>query len=779
MTRGFLTKLGASALALSCLAGLALADSAKQKTTKEPDYQNDPRSGAALNRDAARAFRASGKTLPSVPNPGRFIAVGTVNDPSTDATAQDTQSETSIVHLGSNKLVAAFNDSGSFIGGAQHFTGYAHSADGGATWTDGGTLPASASGDFGDPSLAVDRTTGEVYIAALSGVAGVGMPVFKSTDDGHTWAAPVDGAPGLSGSNTDKEWMTVDNFGGPNNGNIYLCMTDFDATVTIKFFRSTDHGATFGPPTGTTLSIGGQGCFVAVSPDHQVNVFYYRGTGASGQGGDNKLFVRRSTDGGLTFGTEVQVADLATTTTNGNLTLKGGLRSNSFPHAAVNPDPLRPYIYVVYNDDPTPLVTTDQNADVFITFSTDGGSTWSAPTPVDNSAGDQFFPTIGFREEGGRLMVGYYSRVHDSDNLLFHRRSRLARLTSPGAPLFYPSFQLGPNTPVTIGQDPVINATYMGDYDQIAGGPNRLFSTWSDNRTGNAFHARQPDVHSATIVTGLVSADLSVYANPTPGTVFLGDSTTLTIDVSSAGGTSTDVFVNATVDPALKINSATVPGGSCTVISRFVGCSLGGISAGVTKTVTVSLTALQTTGIKVIRAQATTSSVDTSQANNTSIAAVSVNRGNVISETISSGNIAVPIIDLTNSEVPVVLPAGTLVGLTASFRLNHTFDADLDIFLVPPSGTPIELSTDNGSSGDNYGSGANDCSGTPTVLSPTATTSIVSGVVPFAGTFKPEGDMTVPVGGPSGGTWTLRVFDDAGADTGTIGCFNLQILRKP
>lgn len=435
---------------------------------------------------------------------------------------------------------------------------------------------------------------------------------------------------------------------------------------------------------------------------------------------------------------------------------------------------------MVYNDDPTPLVTTDQNADVFLTFSTDGGNTWSPPSLVDNGAGDQFFPTIGFREEGGRLMVGYYSRVHDSDNLLFHRRARLARLTGPGAPLFYPSFQLGPNTPVTIGQDPVINSTYMGDYDQIAGGPNRVFSTWADNRTGNAFHARQPDVRSATIVTGFVPADLSVYANPAPGTVNLGDSTTLTIDVTSTGGTATDVFVNATVDPSLKINSASVPGGSCTTIGRFVGCSVGGIASGVTKTVTISLTALQTTGIKVIKAQATTSSVDTAnQFNNTSIAAVSVNRGSVISETISSGNIAVPIADLTSSFVPVTVSAGTLVGLSASFRLNHTFDGDLDIFLIPPSGTPIELSTDNGSSGDNYGSGANDCSGTPTVFSPTATTSIVGQLAPFAGTFRPEGDMTVPLDGPSGGVWQLKVFDDAGADTGTIGCFNLQILRKP
>jgi hypothetical protein len=54
-------------------------------------------------------------------------------------TSYFTQSETSLVAFGST-IVVGFNDSGSNAGGS-HFTGWSRSTDGGATWTDGGTLP--------------------------------------------------------------------------------------------------------------------------------------------------------------------------------------------------------------------------------------------------------------------------------------------------------------------------------------------------------------------------------------------------------------------------------------------------------------------------------------------------------------------------------------------------------------------------------------------------------------------------------------------------------------
>src|SRR5688572_3075419 len=72
------------------------------------------------------------------------------------------------------------------------------------------------------------------------------------------------------------------------------------------------------------------------------------------------------------------------------------------------------------------------------------------------------------------------------------------------------------------------------------------------------------------------------------------------------------------------------------------------------------------------------------------------------------------------------LAAGTGV---ASVLLNftHTFDGDLDLFLVAPNGQTIELSTDNGGGGDNF-TNTNFVDGSP---------NITTGVSPFTGNFAP------------------------------------------
>ena len=122
-------------------------------------------------------------------------------------------------------------------------------------------------------------------------------------------------------------------------------------------------------------------------------------------------------------------------------------------------------------------------------------------------------------------------------------------------------------------------------------------------------------------------------------------------------------------------------------------------------------------------------------------------------------------------------PSGNILDIRPRFRINHTFDADLDIFLVSPTGIVIPLSTDNGGSGDNYGSGAATCAGTPTIFADSAATLITAGAPPFAGTFKPESPLNTVAGASMTGTWKLRIRDDFGADAGTIFCFQLGITR--
>lgn len=152
--------------------------------------------------------------------------------------------------------------------------------------------------------------------------------------------------------------------------------------------------------------------------------------------------------------------------------------------------------------------------------------------------------------------------------------------------------------------------------------------------------------------------------------------------------------------------------------------------------------------------------------------------GGSVTASYSSGNIAVPIPDVTTVEVPINVPdTGQVQDVNVRVRLNHTFDGDLDISLIHPDGTVVLMSNNRGGSGQNFGIGTNNCSGTPTVFDDEAATAIAAGVAPFAGTFRPDTPLSALDGKPSNGTWRLRVADTAALDVGTIGCVTLEITR--
>lgn len=127
--------------------------------------------------------------------------------------------------------------------------------------------------------------------------------------------------------------------------------------------------------------------------------------------------------------------------------------------------------------------------------------------------------------------------------------------------------------------------------------------------------------------------------------------------------------------------------------------------------------------------------------------------------------------------------------LQVTLNITHNNDADLDIFLVDPSGTrAILLTSDNGGGGNNY---------TNTIFRTDAATLITSGSAPFTGTFRPEGTITTApdrtgnsTGGtytsipaaalssaPINGSWSLRVFDDGFGTSGTLTNWSLSISK--
>ncbi len=145
----------------------------------------------------------------------------------------------------------------------------------------------------------------------------------------------------------------------------------------------------------------------------------------------------------------------------------------------------------------------------------------------------------------------------------------------------------------------------------------------------------------------------------------------------------------------------------------------------------------------------------------------------------SSGNIATSIPDLGTLDIPInVTDVGAVADVNLRLRLNHTFDGDLVMTLIGPDGTAVALANNRGGNGDNFGSGANDCSGTPTVFDDSALITIGAGAAPFAGPFRPDSPLSAFNGKPVSGTWILRIADVGPADVGTVGCVTLEISRQ-
>jgi subtilisin-like proprotein convertase family protein len=116
----------------------------------------------------------------------------------------------------------------------------------------------------------------------------------------------------------------------------------------------------------------------------------------------------------------------------------------------------------------------------------------------------------------------------------------------------------------------------------------------------------------------------------------------------------------------------------------------------------------------------------------------------------------------------VVASTGIVSDVNVTINITHTYDGDLDIFLIAPNGTRVELTTDNGNAQANF---------VNTVFDDEAATSITTGAGPFTGSFKPEGLLSSVDGIPANGTWTLEITDDANADLGTLDSWTLTITN--
>ena len=104
--------------------------------------------------------------------------------------------------------------------------------------------------------------------------------------------------------------------------------------------------------------------------------------------------------------------------------------------------------------------------------------------------------------------------------------------------------------------------------------------------------------------------------------------------------------------------------------------------------------------------------------------------------------------------------------INVKINIIHTWVSDLNISLISPNGTTVELSNANGDDADNY---------TDTIFDQEATNSIISASAPFTGRFIPEGDLSTIYGETPSGEWILRVEDEENQDGGAIVEFSIEI----
>ena len=367
-----------------------------------------------------------------------------------------------------NRVVAAWRD---FRYGvdpvANRRVGYSYSTNGGLTWSnsvllDSTLLPGSTRNS--DPVVTVD-TAGNFYIAVIAITFPAGdltLAVYKSINGGVTFPNAYVCA---TGGTEDKEWITSDLSPiSPYRNSLYISWTRFAGSTGIKLTKSVNGGVNWSAPVGVSdVTSGVQGSNVAISRNGQVNVTWLA------YGSNASVMYDRSTNGGLSFGTDITVSAGP---------FPSGLPNDvgTFPFIKVDrgTGPRSGMIYIVFADN------RNGDCDVFLCRSTNAGLNWSAPVRVNSDAISngkiQYWPCIAVNEAGNISIVFMDSR-NTPDNTIVE--AYLARSTDGGL-TFTNELVSSEPTPTNI---PGSNVRF-GDYIDIDYVGQNVVPVWTDERAG-------------------------------------------------------------------------------------------------------------------------------------------------------------------------------------------------------------------------------------------------------------------------------------------------------
>ncbi len=361
------------------------------------------------------------------------------------------------------------------------------STDGGATWGQT-TLPLLASDGFhSDPTVewTSDGTAWATTIGVDSNASTLHLRAYRSADNGATWTfdATFSGAQ----SSTDKQMIWVDHSAAsPFKDNLYAIW--HNGTPAFMSRRTGPAGSWQTPiqvsgAESTGTAIGGD-----VKTNASGDVFgFWPATG------NQKIFVVKSTDGGVSYGTPVRIAttfdsfDIGLPAFNNRRALiyvSGG----AYRAAGKN------LVYASWTDltgaagcaspadEPAAGASSTCKTRVWFARSTDGGATWAAPVMINNQASlnDQFNPWMVVDKTTGALEVMYYDTAGDPGRQKVNvwTQSSFDDGATWSAAVKVTS---APTDETAAGAE---SLNQFGDYNSLSGIAGQFFPSWTDRRNG-------------------------------------------------------------------------------------------------------------------------------------------------------------------------------------------------------------------------------------------------------------------------------------------------------
>jgi hypothetical protein len=243
--------------------------------------------------------------------------------------------------------------------------GWGYTTDGGVTWTFPGVLENNVFRS--DPVLSSNETGNFFYLSLLQSFCD---NMWRSLNGGQSWTRlQADGG----GGGGDKQWFTIDKTNSTGHGFQYQAWSTAATCSGGQFSRSTDGGITWMNP----ISIPNSPIWGTPDVDSNGNLFL------GGEG--NTFWCLRSTNaknGGVTPSFDQTTAvNLGGDLDFGDLINPGGLAGQLFLAVDRSGTATNNNIYMLASVQPTGF---NSGTDVMFARSTDGGQTFSAPHRIND-----------------------------------------------------------------------------------------------------------------------------------------------------------------------------------------------------------------------------------------------------------------------------------------------------------------------------------------------------------------------------------------------------------